>query len=37
MESMVDGIITIDNDEKITDYKYAARRIMGLNKEVIGI
>ena len=36
MESMVDGIITIDNDEKITTINNAALRIMGLNQEVIG-
>lgn len=37
MESMVDGVITIDNDEKVTAINNAARRIMGLNQEVIGI
>ncbi|WP_045576578.1 two-component system sensor histidine kinase AtoS [Desulfosporosinus sp. I2] len=37
MESMVDGIITIDNDGKVTAINNAARRIMGLNQEVIGI
>ena len=37
MESMVDGIITIDNDGKVTAINKAARRIMGLNQEVIGI
>ena len=37
MESMVDGIITIDNDGKLTAINNAARRIMGLNQEVIGI
>lgn len=37
MESMVDGIITIDNDGKITAINNAARRIMGLNQEAIGI
>lgn len=37
MESMVDGIITIDNDEKITEINAAAWSIMGLNKDVIGI
>lgn len=37
MESMVDGIITIDNDEKITDINTAAWSIMGLNKDVIGM
>lgn len=36
MESMVDGIITIDNDEKITAINNAARRIMGIEREVIG-
>ncbi|AWK52880.1 two-component system sensor histidine kinase AtoS [Clostridium beijerinckii] len=37
MESMVDGIITIDNDEKVTDINTAALCIMGLSKDVIGI
>lgn len=37
MESMVDGIITIDNDEKVTDINTAAWCIMGVNKDVIGI
>ncbi|ALB45005.1 two-component system sensor histidine kinase AtoS [Clostridium beijerinckii] len=37
MESMVDGIITIDNDEKITEINAAAWSIMGLNKDVIGV
>lgn len=37
MESMVDGIITIDNDENVTDINTAAWRIMGLNKDVINI
>ena len=37
MESMVDGIITIDNDEKVTAINSAARCIMGLNEDVIGI
>lgn len=37
MESMVDGIITLDNDEKITDINTAALSIMGLNRDVIGI
>jgi len=36
MESMLDGIITIDNEEKITTINNAAMRIMGLNQEVIG-
>lgn len=35
MESMVDGIITIDNDEKITEINSAAISIMGLSKEVV--
>jgi len=37
MESMVDGIITIDNDGKVTAINNAARGIMGLNQEVIGL
>ena len=37
IESMVDGIITIDNDEKVTAINSAARCIMGLNEDVIGI
>ena len=37
MESMVDGIITIDNDEKVTEINTAAWCIMGVNKDVIGI
>ena len=37
MESIVDGIITIDNDGKVTAINNAARRIMGLNQEVLGI
>ena len=37
MESMVDGIITIDNDGKVTAINKAAQRIMGLNQEVIGL
>lgn len=37
MESMVDGIITIDNDEKVTAINSAALCIMGLNQDVIGI
>ena len=36
MESMLDGIITIDNDKRITTINNAALRIMGLNQEVIG-
>lgn len=37
MESMIDGIITIDNDEKVTAINSAAWSIMGLNKDVLGI
>lgn len=37
MESMVDGIITIDNDEKITAINSAAQFIMGINKDSIGV
>ncbi|BCZ45033.1 two-component system sensor histidine kinase AtoS [Clostridium gelidum] len=37
MESMVDGIITIDNNEKVTEINTAAWSIMGLNQDVIGI
>ena len=37
MESIVDGIITIDNDQKITAINNAARKIMGLNQEAIGV
>lgn len=37
MESIVDGIITIDNDEKVTAINSAAWCIMGLNQDVIGI
>lgn len=36
MESMVDGIITIDNDGKVTALNQATCQITGLNKEVIG-
>lgn len=36
MKSMVDGIITIDNDEKLTAINSAACCIMGLNQDVIG-
>ena len=37
MESILDGIITIDNEEKVTAINKAALRIMGLNQEMIGI
>ena len=37
MESIVDGIITIDNDQKITAINNAARKIMGLDQEAIGV
>lgn len=36
MESMVDGVITIDNDGKLTKVNDAAVRISGLKKEDIG-
>lgn len=37
IESMVDGIITIDNGEKVTAINNAAKSIMGLNEDVIGV
>ena len=37
MESMVDGIITIDNDEKITAINKAAQKIMGITQDAIGV
>lgn len=36
MDSMVDGIITIGNDEKINAINTAAQLIMGLNKSILG-
>lgn len=36
MESMVDGVITIDNEGKLTEINGAAERICGLKKDAIG-
>jgi len=37
IDSMVDGIITIDNEGRITAFNKAAERIMGLGKDIINV